>query len=50
MTLLGAIVQQSGISLHRHFNHNDLYHVVQIIGLYLLYRGVRLMQFRSSTL
>ena len=39
VTLLGAVVQQSGFSLHRHFNHNDLYHVIQIAGLWLLYRG-----------
>jgi hypothetical protein len=40
VTLLGAIIQQSGFTLHRHFNHNDLYHIVQIVGLWLLYRGV----------
>lgn len=39
VTLLGAVVQQSGLSVHRHFNHNDLYHVIQIAGLWLLYRG-----------
>ena len=39
VTLLGAVVQQSGFSIHRHFNHNDLYHVIQIAGLWLLYRG-----------
>ena len=40
VTLLGAIIQQSGFGLHRHFNHNDLYHVIQVAGLWLLYRGV----------
>lgn len=25
--------------LHRHFNHNDIFHVVQMLSLYLLYRG-----------
>jgi len=39
-TLLGAYIQQSGFSLHRHFNHNDIFHVVQIAGIFLLYRGV----------
>lgn len=43
VTLLGALVQQSGFAMHRHFNHNDLYHVVQIGGLLLLYRGARLL-------
>jgi len=39
MTLAGLAIQQSGWSLHIHFNHNDLYHVVQMGGLYCLYRG-----------
>ena len=39
VTLLGAIIQQSGFTLHEHFNNNDLFHVVQIVGLFLLYRG-----------
>jgi hypothetical protein len=34
-----AAVQRSGFSLHRHFNHNDIYHVIQMVGLYVLYRG-----------
>jgi uncharacterized protein DUF6962 len=34
-----AGVQQSGIRLHRHFNHNDLMHVVQMGGMWLLYKG-----------
>jgi hypothetical protein len=29
------------VSLHQHFNHNDLYHVVQMVGLYGVYRGGR---------
>lgn len=44
VTLLGAVIQQSGITIHRHFNHNDLYHVIQIGGLVLLYRGVLLFR------
>jgi hypothetical protein len=31
----------SGIALHPHFNHNDLYHVVQIAAMLLFYRGIR---------
>jgi hypothetical protein len=48
VTLLGAIVQQSGFTIHRHFNHNDLYHVIQIAGLYLLYRGSAALRLRGS--
>ena len=39
VSVIAAFIQQSGLSLHRHFNHNDLYHVVQGLGVWLLYRG-----------
>ena len=34
-----AAVQQSGFTLHEHFNHNDLYHVIQMGAIYMLYKG-----------
>jgi hypothetical protein len=40
-SLLAAGVQYSGIAPHRHFNHNDLYHVLQMAAAWLLYRGGR---------
>lgn len=43
VTLAGAAVQQSGLALHVHFNQNDLFHVIQMGGLYLLYRGAALL-------
>jgi hypothetical protein len=43
VSVIGALVQQSGFALHRHFNHNDLYHLIQLVALWLLYRGGRLM-------
>ena len=36
-----ALVQRGGFAAHLHFNHNDLYHVVQMLGTWLLYRGGR---------
>ena len=39
VSVVAALVQQSGFALHRHFNHNDLYHLIQIVALWLLYRG-----------
>jgi len=39
-TMLGAMIQRSGVSLHLHFNHNDLYHLVQVGALVLFYRGL----------
>ena len=44
VSFAAAIIQRSGLTLHRHFNHNDLYHVVQMIGLYYLYRGAMLLK------
>lgn len=46
-SVVAAVVQQSGIALHRHFNHNDLYHVIQIAALWLLYRGIANLRTRS---
>lgn len=46
VTFLAALLQQSGIALHPSFNHNDLYHVVQMAGMTLLYRGAALLEDR----
>jgi hypothetical protein len=40
VSLLAAGVQASGLDPHPHLNHNDLYHLVQIAAMVLLYRGV----------
>jgi len=45
--LIGAVVVSAGaglvqarrMGLHRHLNHNDLYHLIQVVALYLFYRG-----------
>jgi len=39
LTLVGVAIQQGGWGLHTHFNHNDLYHVVQMVALYCLNRA-----------
>lgn len=40
LTFLAAGIQQSGIDLHpRYLNHNALYHLIQAVGLFLMYRG-----------
>ena len=44
VSIAGAAVQASGFRLHEHFNHNDLYHVIQIAALALLYRGAKRLQ------
>ncbi len=43
ISFAAAAVQRSGFTLARHFNHNDLYHVIQLIGLYFFYRGALLL-------
>jgi len=43
VTLVGLVVLLAKLSLHEHFNKNDLYHVIQMGGLYCLYRGARLL-------
>jgi len=39
VSIAAAGVQQAGVRLHRHFNHNDLMHVIQMGGMWLLYTG-----------
>jgi FlaA1/EpsC-like NDP-sugar epimerase len=39
LTIIGLIVQRSGFRSHLDFNHNDFYHLIQIVGFYLLFRG-----------
>jgi len=43
VSFAAAGVQMSGFTLHKHFNHNDIYHVIQMVGMYLLYRGSLLL-------
>ena len=39
VSLIGVLVQGRHVAIHRHFNHNDLYHVIQMVALYLFFRG-----------
>ena len=48
VSLLAAILQQAKVDLHRHFNHNDLFHVVQIGANYLFFRGALLLRDRDG--
>lgn len=32
-------IQQSGIKIHKNLNYNDLYHIIQMGAMFLLYRG-----------
>jgi hypothetical protein len=41
VSVLAGLAQASGFALHERFNHNDLYHVLQVAAMFLFYRGVR---------
>jgi hypothetical protein len=43
VSLVAAIVQARKLAPHRQFNHNDLYHVIQMLALYAFYRGGMLL-------
>ncbi len=43
VTLAGLAVLVLKLSPHPHFNHNDLYHLIQMGGLYCLYRGAGML-------
>ena len=35
----GVAVQASGYDVHRYLGHNELYHLIQAVGIYCVYRG-----------
>jgi hypothetical protein len=43
VSLVAGLLQARRVGWHRHFNHNDLFHVIQMIAVYLLYRGGTLL-------
>jgi len=49
VSFAAAAVQALQISLSEHFNHNDLYHVIQLAAVYLLYRGGLLLKDRWTS-
>ena len=44
VAVLAGAIQWAHLAPHVHFNHNDLFHVVQMASLYLLYRGGLLLR------
>ena len=39
ISFVGAGVQQSGIELHKHMNHNDISHFIQMLAMWFFYQG-----------
>lgn len=48
LSFVAAVIQLLRIAPHPHFNHNDLYHVVQLGAFWLLWQGGMLMQDRNG--
>jgi len=42
VSIVGLVIQQGHFSIHPSFNHNDLFHCVQIVSLCCLYIGASL--------
>jgi hypothetical protein len=39
VSVVAGIIQAKRVGLHRNFNHNDVFHVVQMVALYVFFRG-----------
>lgn len=39
VSAIGIALMVAKVSFHKHFNHNDIYHVIQMVGLWCFYRG-----------
>lgn len=44
LSFVGAGIQGAGLAPHPNFNHNDLYHAVQMVATWLFYRGGLLLR------
>ena len=44
VAVVAGVIQHAHLAPHAHFNHNDLFHVVQMVAIYLLYRGGLLLR------
>lgn len=49
VAIAGSAIQQARLAPHPWFNHNDLYHVIQIVAAGLFYGGGRLLTDRRSS-
>jgi len=50
LTLVGVVIQRSGVSPAANFNHNDLYHCIQTVAFYLLFRAAAQIKPTASPL
>ncbi len=43
MSAIGIALMVTKVSIHQHFNYNDLYHLIQMLGLWCFYRGALIL-------
>lgn len=48
VSAVAAAVQFYRVTLHEYFNHNDLYHLIQIAAMALFFRGGKLLRDRAG--
>jgi len=48
VSVLAAAVQYYRVAPHEHFNHNDLYHLIQIAAMALFFKGGELLRDRTG--
>lgn len=46
ISVVAGLLHRAGVGFHQHFNNDDLYHVIQLVGLYAFYRGGQTMKDR----
>ena len=48
LTVLGLLIQRTEFRSHMNFNHNDSYHVLQLVAYYLFFRGACTLRDRQA--
>ena len=41
VSVVGFVIQKTGWDPSTNFNHNDVYHIIQIVGFWCLYQGIK---------
>ena len=45
----GLGVQVTGFRAHQMWNHNDMFHIIQIVAMFLFFRGARVLKDRAHS-
>lgn len=41
--IVGTVIQVKKIGLHKHFNHNDIFHIFTMVAIYFIFEGLRIL-------